>query len=222
MKKILIAIIFSVSLLALVTVASGVTGFFYKVTTKTLYPGDVLEQNITIKKFYNLTVKFEKYNSTTDLTIRNSNTTIIFKDENFTEVNRVVGMNGNSVAFVSDKLGIDKIRYASAYNLNNSVNRYEDVDNQPVNISYLGLKATIVVKTNQVVVGDSVVFGFVFDVLTNQTLNDITIFANNVNTNTTISQNTTINGKYTLVLQTNSLGKSVDIYVKDYDISTSQ
>ncbi len=218
MKKILVAIIFSVSLLTLVTVASGVTGFFSKVSTKTLQVGDVVEQNFTIKKFYNLTVKFQKYNSTSDLTIRNSNTTIILKDENLTEVYRIVGMNGNSVASAVDKLQLDKVRYVSAYNLNNSANTYEDAENQAVNVSYVGLKTTIVIKTNQVATGDAIVFGFVFDELTNQAVNDVTIFANYVNANATAAQNSTTDGKYTLVLQTNSLGKSFDLFVRDYEI----
>ncbi len=220
MKKILLVAIFLVSIFVLASVSKGVTGLFYKVSTKNLYPGDSVEQNFTVKKFYNLTAKFQKYNSTSDLTIRNVNMTLIFKDGNLTEVFRIIGISGNSVSSVVDKLILDKIQYVSAYNINNSANTYEDVENQLINVSYSGLKAAIIVKTNQIVVGDAIVYGYIVDALTNQTLDNVVIFANYENN--TVAENSTINGTYTIVLRTNSLGKTFDFYTKDYEISTLQ
>ena len=119
MRIAFVVTIFAISILILASVSSAITGLFYKTTTKTLYPGDAVEQNFTVRKFYNLTVKFQKFNSTSDLTIRNSNTTIIFKDESLKEVERIVGMNGNSIAMVIDKLQLeDKLKIKELENKN--------------------------------------------------------------------------------------------------------
>lgn len=217
MKKILVISAFAVGMLLLVTVSSAVTGLFYKVSTHPLKPGDVVEQNVTIKKFYNLTAKFQKYNSSSDLTIRNSNTTIIFKDANFSEIQRIVGMNGNAVSSVVEKLSLDKIKFVSAYNLNNSVNTYEDLNNQPANLTYTALKATIIIKTNALAEGDAVIFGYVSDELTGQAVSGVNLFVNDGNI--LVAENSTVNGSYLLVFITNSAGKTFDLFVRDYEVS---
>ncbi len=225
MKKTLIGLTCIAILLVLAVHVSGIAGQFSKAFTKTVYPNDAIQQNVTIRKFYNVTVKFQKLNSTSDITIRNSNTTIILEDVNGLELYRSAGMDGTYVSAVLEKLQLDKVKFLSAYNLNNSLNIYEDIVHQSVNITYSGTKATIVGKTNQISSGSASVTGYILDELTSQQLDGIDIFVFNLNSNPVnsnpIAQNTTdIDGRYFLSLTTNSLGKSFDFYVKDYNVSS--
>jgi hypothetical protein len=220
MKKYII--IFSIATVLVLAASSlALTGAFTKVTTKTFQIDDSIEQNITIRKYFNMTVKFRKYNSTSDLTIRNDNTTIILEDADYNEVKRMVGIDGQSVYSVVDKLDLDKIKYVSAFNINNSAKRYEDVINQEVSMSYSGNKATIIVRVNEMTEGNATLSGYVNDELTDQYLEGIEILAfaagNDPNSSSPVVQDTTdANGKYNLLIPINSSEKTYDIYIKDY------
>jgi len=220
MKKYII--IFSVATILVLAASSlALTGAFTKVTTKTFQIDDSIEQNITIRKYFNVTIKFRKFNSTSDLTIKNDNTTIILKDADYNEIKMIVGMDGQSIYSFADKLDLNKIKYVSAFNLNNSAKIYEDVINQEVNISYLGTKATIIVRVNEITEGTATLSGYVNDELTDQFLEGIEILAftagDDPNSSSPIVQDTTdTSGKYNLLIPINSSEKTYDIYVKDY------
>lgn len=61
MNKIKIVLLVSV-FLALVSLtavySSGITGFFSKAFSKTLYPNQVIEQNITIRKYFIIPIHY--------------------------------------------------------------------------------------------------------------------------------------------------------------------
>ena len=215
-------IIFLILFLFILTASSlALSGMFTKVTTQTFQIDDELEQNMTVRKYFNMTIKFRKFNSTSDLTIRNDNTTIVLKDADYKEIKRIVGTDGQAAYSVIDKLDLDKVKYVSAFNINNSVKKYEDVINQEINISYSGNKATIIVRVNEIVQGTALLYGYVNDDLTGQEIEGIEVLAFTVgddpNSKSPIVQDTTdSNGKYTLSIPTDSSGKTYDIYVKDY------
>lgn len=219
MKK-RVSIIF-ISFILLSTSSLALTGMFSKVTTKTFQIDDTIEQNITIRKYFNLTIKFRKFNSTSDLTIRNENTTIILKDASYNEIKRIVGMDGRAVYSVTDKLELDKVKYVSAFNLNNSIKRYENVVNQEVSISYSGIKASIIIRVNEIVEGTAVLYGYVKDELTDQQIEGIEVLAfiageDPISSSPVVQNTTDTDGKYILSIPTDSTGKLYDVYVKDY------
>lgn len=221
MKKIVAISIAVLSLIVLASSSFAFTGLFYKAFSKNFVPDEIFEQNITVRKFYNLTVKFQKINSTSDLTIRNSNTEIILKDSNYSVIQRFVGFNGTSLHSVIDRKILDEIRFISAHNISNSANNYEDVQDQPVLISYLGTRATIVIKVNlknsSAVVstsGNSTFSGYVIDELTHTPLENmqVAIFSGN----SEIARNSTnTNGRFVL----NFASGNYDVFVSDYSVA---
>lgn len=216
MKKYIAIGIFLIALVSLTVGSNAINGLFSKAFSKSLSPGETYERNITIRKYYDLTVRFQKQNSTSYLAFDNNSTVVVLKDEAGNEIAKASGAVNGRVYFFTEKLQLDRIKTVSAYNLG----VYLDVENQEVNISYSGTKAYITVKVSY---KPSAITGYVLDDLTNQTLEGIEVLAfldnSDPNLAEPILQNTsTSEGKYLLTFQLNS-SKALDIYVRDYVVS---
>ena len=198
--------------------SSGITGNFYKAFSKTLSPNENVEQNITVKKYYNMTVRFRYSLDGSDLSFDDPDGTIILKDSN-QEIDRVTGIMNGKIYVTKDKLQIDSIKSAGLLN----IEKYDVLNNGEVSITYYGTKAylTVLVAKKQ---GNATLQGYIIDDLTNQTLNGVTVLVydknSDINVTDPVGQSVSENGKYSFELQADADGKDYDIYVKDYSVST--
>lgn len=216
LKKYILLGILGIAIISLAASSYSLTGLFSKAFDKTLYPGETYQNNITIRNFYNLTVRFQKENSTSSyLTIDSNDTVVVLKDSSGNEIARNTGLvNGKTYFFVS-KQTLNSIRSVSASNLG----EYLDVVDHPVNMSFSTTTAYITVKVRY---GPSAITGYVIDELTSQTVEGVEVlaFANSADpaTEEPITQSISdSNGKYLLNFQLDS-SKALDIYVKDFDV----
>jgi len=180
---------------------------------KTLDPGEYYERNITVRKYYNLTIRFQKQNSTSYLGFNNNETIVILKDADGNEIAKNQGAKNGRLYFFTDKLELDRIKTVSAYNLG----EYKDIENQEINITYSGTKAYITLK---VFYGPAVITGYVLDDLTGEIVEGVEVSAFPDGSDPTlidpILENTsTSEGKYLLTFELESK-QALDIYVKDY------
>lgn len=146
-KKILIAIALAVAAtVSIILVGTfATTGLFFKAFDKTLSPGEQYEKNITIRQYYNLTVRFQKEtSSTTYLTFDSNDTTIVLKDANGSELAKGTGVINAKMYFLMNKMTLDNISTVTAMNLGD----YEDVIDQQVNKTFSGTTAYITVKVH--------------------------------------------------------------------------
>jgi hypothetical protein len=212
-------ILFGIAAVAIISLAAGsysITGLFNKAFDKTLGSGEYYEKNITVREYYNLTIRFQKETSTSSyLSFDSNETVVVLKDADGKEVARNTGVVKGKTYFLVSSPTLDSIKTVSAYNLG----EYEDVVDRLVNITYSSTTAYVTVKVSY---KPSTILGYIVDDLTNQTVEGVEVlaFANDANPVTTepISQNVSdSNGKYFLNFQLNS-SKALDIYVKDYDV----
>ena len=216
LKKYLLLGILGIAIISLAASSYSLTGLFSKAFDKTLYPGEVYEKNITVRNSYNLTVRFQKENSTSSyLTFDSNDTVVVLKDVNGNEVARSTGLvNGKTYFFVSNSV-LDSIKSVSALNLG----EYLDVVDQPFNISFSSTTAYITVKVRY---KPSAIAGYVIDEMTGQKIEGVEVlaFANSANPNTdeSIAENVTdTSGRYLMNFRLVD-SKSLDIYVKDFDV----
>jgi len=225
MKKIMLISVAVTSLLVMLGGSFALTGLFNKVLTEDFSSGEFVDKNFTIRKFYNLTARIQKENSTSYLTIRNNFTSIIFTDVNYNEIKKLDGFDGTAHYSIIDKKDLDKIKYVSTFNVSNSRNYYQDVFNQSVEVIYSGTRATFIIK---VVIGEppvveglnSTLTGYIIDDLTNQRISGIEIYSFQKNSDPTVSDfvvknSTDENGKFFLNFEPGSY----DFYIEDYNLA---
>jgi len=219
-KKYLIASIIGITVFAVIAVVSfSTTGLFSKAFSKTVQPNQVYEQNVSIRKYFNLTIRFRTSPSGSDLTFSDSDALIVLKDISGNEIFRATGISSGKNYSLQDKLDLDSVVTADS----TSINGYSDNFNQAVNVSYIGTKAYITIILAKAG-GNATVTGFIYDELTNQNLQEITISAFNSSSDPTNSVSAATNqtdskGIYALILPTDSDGQSYDFYISDYSIS---
>jgi len=216
MKKYMVSFLVIATIIALTVSSYSLTGLFSKAFDKTLSPGEQYEKNITVRKYYNLTARFQKENSISYLGFDNNETTVILKDIDGKEIARASGAINGRLYFFLEKSQLDRIKIVSAYNMGS----YQDVVDQAVNVTYSGVNAYVTVKVSY---KSAVISGYVLDELTNQTLEGIEVLAFSDNSDPIITepilQNvSTSEGRYLLIFQLDS-SKALDIYIKDYDTS---
>jgi len=216
MKKYIAIGIFLIALISLTIGSNAINGLFSKAFSKSLSPGETYERNITIRKYYDLTVRFQKENSTSYLGFDNNETAVVLKDVVGNEIARANGAINGRVYFFTEKLQLDRIKTVSAYNLG----VYLDIENQEVNITYSGTKAYITVRVSY---KPATITGYILDDLTGQTVEGIEVlaFPDNSDPNLTepiLQSTSTSEGRYLLTFQLNS-SKALDIYVRDYIVS---
>ena len=209
----------AVVLLAAASIVYGIsfTGFF-KAFDVSLSPGEYYERNVTVRKFYNVSVRFQKENSTTSLSFDNNESVVVLKDSSGAEILSVTGVDNGRIYETLTNYELASIATVSAYN----IGEYADIVDQPVNdtiLSTTGTKAYITVKVHY---SPSVVTGYVFDDLTGVALGGIGIAAFENDADTSVSDAveqhvSDVDGRYYMSFDLQST-KSLDVYVDGYDV----
>lgn len=221
-KKYLLAgigVFAAITLLAVASFASGInfTGFF-KAFDKTLSPGEYYERNITVRMFYNASVRFRKGNSTSYLKFDDNESVIILKDAEGNELIRMMGIeNGYSYDLINNS-ALAAIATVSVYNISG----YEDVvDHVPV-LSTVGTKAYVTVSV-EAAPTPAWISGYIIDDLTGAFVGDVKVlaFENDANPDNTtaVTESTSgSDGKYLLAFDLDS-SKALDVYVDGYYVA---
>lgn len=214
-----IAIFLAIMILATVSIALGIdfTGFF-KAFDVTLSPGENYERNITVRMFYNVSVRFKKEGSSSYLSFTDNETVIVLKDASDAEILRRVGVVNGKIYEKMTNYELDSVATVSAYNISD----YEDIVDQPVNdstLSTIGTKAYITVTVSY---GSASLSGYVIDDMTGDLLGGVTVAAfedgANVTTSAPIKQNVSgISGMYFMQFDLSD-NKAFDVYVDRYDV----
>lgn len=219
-KKYLIASVIGVVLFSVIAgITLSQTGAFSKAFSKTVQPNQMYEQNVSIRKFYNVTIRFRTSPSGSDLSFSDADAKIVLKDSGGNEIFRAIGVSSGKNYSVQDKLDLDSIASADSSNIDS----YADNSNQQVNVSYIGTKAYVTIILAKAG-GNATVTGFIFDELTSQNLPEIIISAFNSTLDPQTSSSAAANqtnsaGNYFLILPTDSDGTSYDFYISDYSVS---
>jgi len=173
---------------------------------------------MTVKKYFNLTVRFRTSPSGSDLSFDDADGTVVLKDVNGNELYRKTGIVGGKGYILADKLTVDSISTINSFNIDS----YDDVINQTLNITFYGTKAyaTVLVAKKQ---GNATLTGFVFDDLTENSLQGISLTAMKGGSDPTIDNPdaetvTNTEGRYSMNLSATADGSSYDVYVKDYTV----
>jgi len=216
-RKIIIGLFFVAAVLIFLVNSLATTGFFSKAFDKSLSPGEQYERNVTIRQYYNLTVRVQKETSSTSyLTFDSNDTVIMLKDVNGTEIARTTGLVNGKTYFFMNSLTLDRIATVSALNLGD----YADVVDQQANKTFSGTTAYITVKVRY---KSASISGFVRDELTGAAVEGVEIVAvddgaDPLSSAAVNSSVTSSSGFYKMQFELNS-SKALDVYVKNYEAS---
>jgi hypothetical protein len=193
----------------------SVSGFFSKAFDKSLGAGESYERNITVRKYYNVSVRFQKEGSSSYLGFDNNESEIVLMSPNGSVIKTLNGIENGRHYVLMEKLEIASIATASAFDIGN----YADVVNQSVSFSYIGTKAYLTITVGY---GPSSLSGYVIDDLTGNYVDGVHIYAflddSDPQTAEAVVQNVSTAGRYMLALQSNS-SIAFDVYAKDYDVA---
>ncbi len=214
-----IGVFAAITLLAVASFASGIsfTGFF-KAFDKTLAPGEYYERNITVRMFYNASVRFRKGNSTSYLKFDDNESVIVLKDAEGNELLRLVGIeNGYSYDLINNS-ALAAIATVSVYNISG----YEDVVDQVPVLSTVGTKAYVTVSL-ETAPTPAWINGYIIDDLTGAFVGDVRVLAfendaDSDNTTAVTEGTSNSNGEYLLTLELDS-SKALDVYVDGYYVA---
>jgi hypothetical protein len=217
--KVVAAVVVAVSVVAAFLLISsegyGIAGFFAKAFDKSMSPGDQYERNITIRKYYNLTVRFQKEGSSSYLGFDDNTSSIVLKAANGSVVKALDGVMNGRHYVLAEGSEIAAISTASAL----GISTYSDVIDQPVNMSFIGTSAYLTIRVQY---GQSSICGYVIDDLTEQLVDGVEVAAFADGSDTQISlplvQNSTVGGRYQLTMNISST-KALEVYVKGYDVA---
>jgi len=208
--------VIAAAIVALGAFSYATTGQFTKVFSKTVVPGQTIESNITVRKYYNLTVRFRYSLNGSDLSFTDSDAAVVMRDMAGNEIASAARVVNGKIYTTIDRMNLDMIETVDT----TSVGSYEDVTNQTVTITLSGTKAylTIIVAKKQ---GNATLEGYVLDDLTNQPVDGVVVLAyeSNADPNTAIAvtQDTSMEGRYSLELAADADGRTYDVYVENYD-----
>lgn len=204
-----------ISTLAALSISGyGINSFFAKAFDVSLSAGESYNRNITVRKFYNLTVRFQKEGSTSYLSFDDTDAVIVLKAANGSVIKNLTGIENGRYYIMAEKDEIYAVATASAFSISN----YADLIDQPVNFSFSGSSAYMTITVSYRAAS---IEGYVVDDLTGEYVDGVQVYAfsdgSNPQTAVAVVQNTSANGKYTLVLGLNST-MPLDVYAKDYDV----
>jgi hypothetical protein len=214
-----VALLTAVASLAYGISFTGFTGLF-KAFDKTLAPGEQYDYNITVRKFYNVSVRFQKQNinSSSYLGFDDNESVIVLKDSSGVEIAKAVGVKNGRAYVKLTNYELSSVAKISAYNISS----YKDVIDQPVNDSVLSLSGTSAYITVKVNYPPASIAGYVVDDLTGEYVSGVAVeaFEDGANTNSTFPVNQTAsdsNGRYAMTFDISD-SKALDVYVDGYDM----
>lgn len=219
-KKYLIAAVVGVALFSIVAGMSlSQTGYFSKAFSKTVQPNQVYVENVSIRKYFNLTIRFRTSPSGSDLTFSDPDAVVVLRDSSGSQIFSATGISNGKIYSTEDNLLLESIFAADSV----KIDSYADNFNQSTSISYIGTKAYLTIILSKAG-GNATVVGFVYDELTNRNLPGITITAMNSTLDPSIFPSAAANqtdsiGSYILAVPSGSDGQAYDFYISDYAVS---
>jgi len=208
-----------VSILVLFTLlpaaSYGISGFFSKAFDKSLGPGEQYERNITVRAYYNLTIRFQKEGSSSYLGFNDNGSSIVLLGSNGTVIRNVTGVTNGKHYVLMESNEVRSITNVSAF----GISSYSDIIGQSASISYIGSNAYLTITVNY---GTASMSGYVVDDLTGGFVDGMEVLAfadsSDPQTAEAVVYSTTVNGRYMLSLDLNS-SLALDVYAKDYDVA---
>lgn len=208
-----------VALIATSSLASGVdfTGWF-KAFDATIDPGEQYERNITVRRFYNVSVRFQKENSTGYLTFDDNDSVIVLKDAAGTELANATGVK-NGRAYVK----LSNMQLASVASISaTGIGSYADVV-QAVNDTVLSFSGTTAYLTVKVRYPPASVYGYVTDDLTGDSVAGVVVaaFEDGADVNATVALahvESDAGGRYSMSFDLAD-SEALDVYVAGYDVA---
>ncbi|MCX6820654.1 MAG: hypothetical protein NT016_01775 [Candidatus Aenigmarchaeota archaeon] len=197
--------------------ASG-TGFagWFKAFDKTLAPGEQYVHNITVRRYYNVSIRFQKENSSSYLSFDDSSSFVSLKDAAGNEVANATGVK-NGRAYIA----MSNVQLASVATVNAAdISGYADVAGQLVNDTVLSFSGTSAYITVKVRYPAATMSGYVTDDLTGEPVSNVAIaaFDDGADANASAALQQTASdaaGMYAMSFDlTDSL--AVDVYVDGY------
>lgn len=221
-RKILIGagVFAAVALLAIASLAGGVSfGGFFKAFDKTLSPGEQYERNITVRKYYNVSIRFQKGNSTSYLAFDDNDSTIVLADSAGAEIARLTGVNNGRAYVRLSNYELAAVTSASAYNISD----YSDVVGQPVNDTVLSFSGTSAYLTVKVSYPAASITGYVVDDLTGDPVDGVTVaaFEDGADVNATSPLEyaaSGADGRYAMTFELTD-SEALDVYAEGYDVA---
>jgi len=208
---------------ALIATSSFASGFsftgFFKAFDKTLAPGEQYTHNITVRKYYNVSIRFQKENSTSYLSFDDSGSVIVLKDSAGNEIANATGVKNGRAYIKMDNVQVASVAKVYAYNISS----YADVDGQPVNDTVLSFSGTTAYLTVKVYYPLASIAGYVTDDLTGEAVSDVVVaaFGDGADVSTAMSINQSVSdagGKYAMSFDLAD-SKAMDVYVEGYDVA---
>ena len=208
-----------VSILVLFTLlpaaSYGISGIFSKAFDKSLGPGEQYERNITVRAYYNLTIRFQKEGSSSYLGFNDNGSSIVLLGSNGTVIRNVTGVTNGKHYVLMESNEVRSITNVSAF----GISSYSDIIGQSASISYIGSNAYLTITVNY---GTASMSGYVVDDLTGRFVDGMEVLAfadsSDPQTAEAVVYSTTVNGRYMLSLDLNS-SLALDVYAKDYDVA---
>jgi len=210
----------TVALLAMASLAGGVSfGGFFKAFDKTLSPGEQYERNITVRKYYNVSVRFQKGNSSSYLAFDDNDSTIVLADAAGVEVARMTGVNNGRAYVRLSNYELAAVASVSAYGISD----YADVVNQTVNDTVLSFSGTSAYLTVKVLYPAASISGYVTDDLTGEAIVGVAVaaFSDGTDLNATapleyVASDTS--GRYAMTFELAD-SMALDVYVEGYEVA---
>jgi voltage-gated potassium channel Kch len=208
---------------ALIATSSFASGFsftgLFKAFDKTLAPGEQYTHNITVRKYYNVSIRFQKENSTSYLSFDDSGSVIVLKDAAGNEIANATGVKNGRAYIKMDNIQVASVAKVYAYNISS----YADVVAQPVNDTVLSSSGTTAYLTVKVHYPSASISGYVADDLTGELVAGVTVAAfedgADVSTAMSIKQSVSdASGKYAMSFDLAD-SKAMDVYVEGYDVA---
>jgi hypothetical protein len=208
---------------ALVVTSSFASGFsftgWFKAFDKTLAPGEQYERNVTVRKYYNISIRFQKENSTSYLSFDDNDSVIVLKDIAGNEVANATGVKNGRAYVKLDNAQVASVAKVFAY----SISSYADVDGQPVNDTVLSFSGTTAYLTVKVQYPLASIAGYVTDDLTGEAVGGVIVaaFSDSADVSAAMSIKQSVSdasGKYSMSFDLAD-SKAMDVYVEGYDVA---
>jgi len=214
------SVLATAALIATSSLASGfsLTGWF-KAFDKTLAPGEQYERNVTVRKYYNVSIRFQKENSTSYLSFDDSDSVIVLKDAAGIVIANASGVKNGRAYVKLDNIQVASVAKVYAYNISS----YADVDGQPVNDTVLSSSGTTAYLTVKVYYPLASIAGYVTDDLTGEAVSGVVVaaFGDGADVNATAPLKQAVSGtagKYAMNFDLTD-SKALDVYVEGYDVA---